>query len=184
MPAASAVDWGIRSLPGARDKIRSREPRRTITVIESFTRYMGIGVAVFMVGSGISRRDDAYRSGGDPYFVCCGTRKRPAFRKTMVSERTPCPTNDCQTKQHLCVLELVEEKIASKPRCSATWSPKERVRRDHPWRAIRTMHHRFGATQARRRGGHKSKPAYCDRGPNQGHPKKKRSIQYVKSITL
>ena len=80
MPAPSTFDWAIRILPGARDKIRSREPWRTTTVMETVTRYTGIGVAIFVVGSGICEKDDAHRSGRDPYFVCCGTRRRPAFR--------------------------------------------------------------------------------------------------------
>src|ERR1700728_2289549 len=75
MPAASTSDWGIRILPGARDNIRSREPRRTTTVIENVTRYTGIAVGIFGVGSGICRKDDACLSGGDPYFVCCGMRR-------------------------------------------------------------------------------------------------------------
>jgi hypothetical protein len=93
MPPASAFDWGIRILPGARDKIRSREPRRTTTVIENVTRYTGIGVSIFVVGSGICEKDDAYRSGGDPYFVCGGkgVRLSEAMMAARVGPETEFP---------------------------------------------------------------------------------------------
>jgi hypothetical protein len=86
MPAASAADCGIRILPGASDIIRSREPRRTTTVSENVTRYSGIGVAIFVVGSGICGKKDAHRSGQDPYFVCSGREASDFPRLRWVSE--------------------------------------------------------------------------------------------------
>jgi hypothetical protein len=159
----------MRILPGARDKLRSREPWRTTTVIEKVTRYTGMEVALFVVGSGICGKDDAYLSGADPYFVCCGTRRRPAFPGYDGQMMKVCQSRTYPTGHGFLILRWARNRAArrsSDPNRSggstagSAWTePYEKIKapcrfRRHNDTHASTIHPE--ARPARRSGGHES----------------------------